>query len=204
MESALLSSFLDSTEANIQFGYIVPGHGFKGKQKSLMSDTDLEEMYSSYPSKRVRVWLKHVKPQKRQRSDDSSSSDCQPKRSSSAGPGFTSHLKKMTEVEEIFVELSDKHSSQYTPEQIRAWAHMIQMKKHESLEVPPKKPFFRNCKKQVSTSDRPGVSPGKRIELRSKCIDQLEKWHTLLERGAISNQEYAELHQTILGDIKKC
>ena len=78
---------------------------------------------------------------------------------------------------------------------------MIQMKKHASYVNPPDKPFFHQKK---LAGDKPsGVSPGKRIELRSKCIDQLEKWHVLLERGAISQEEYDGLQKTILGDIKK-
>ena len=40
-------------------------------------------------------------------------------------------------------ELSDQHGDVYTTEQIRAWAHMLQMKKHDSYEEPPKKPFFK-------------------------------------------------------------
>ena len=47
------------------------------------------------------------------------------------------------------------------------------------------------------------MSPGERINMRSECIDQLEKWHRLMESGAISAQQYHELQQTILSDINK-
>ena len=76
---------------------------------------------------------------------------------------------------------------------------MISMKKHTSYESPPDKRFFLAKQEKGKT----GVSPGKRIDLWSKCIDQLEKWHTLLDRKAITIEEYKELQQTILGDIKK-
>ena len=48
-----------------------------------------------------------------------------------------------------------------------------------------------------------GLSPGKTIQYRSECIDQLDKWHSLMERGVISVDEFKEKQQTILSDIKK-
>ena len=44
------------------------------------------------------------------------------------------------------------------------------------------------------------MSPGKRINLRSECMDQLNKWHGLLEKGAISQTQYDEFKK-IIGDI---
>jgi len=35
--------------------------------------------------------------------------------------------KKMTKVEEVFQALKKKHGSCYKPEQLRAWANMIQI-----------------------------------------------------------------------------
>ena len=31
-----------------QLGYIVPGHGLKGRQQSLLSSEDLDQMYQDY------------------------------------------------------------------------------------------------------------------------------------------------------------
>ena len=70
---------------------------------------------------------------------------------------------------------------------------MIQMKKHSSYEIPPDKPYFVAIGSKLQ-----GVLPGKHIELRSKCIDQLDKWHSLLG----FHTKYDDLQQTILGDIK--
>ena len=41
------------------------------------------------------------------------------------------------------------------------------------------------------------------INLRTQCIDQLTKWHRLMEDGVISQNEYEEMHKPILSDIKK-
>ena len=55
----------------------------------------------------------------------------------------------------------------------------------------------------ISTTDLLGISPGKQIYLHTQCMDQLEKWHCLLEKGVISEMQYKEFQGNILGDIKK-
>ena len=64
--------------------------------------------------------------------------------------------------------------------------------------------FSRRKAKQDSTSletSVPCLSPGKRINLRSECMNQLSVWHNLLEKGAISQAQYDEFQKKILGDI---
>ena len=81
----------------------------------------------------------------------------------------------------------------------------IQMKKYQSYENPPDKWFFgKSRKKTLSTATKAVVSPSKRLGMRSECIDQLDKWHKLVERGATSTEEYRELQATILTDIRSC
>ena len=52
-----------------------------------------------------------------------------------------------------------------------------------------------------SAGETSAVSPSKRIALRMKCIEQLEKWHSLLEKTVITQEQYAKLQQSILNDI---
>jgi len=125
--------------------------------------------------------------------------------------------EKISEVDEIYEKLQDKHKHHYTPEQLRAWAHLVQMGKHVSLQEPPDKPYFRGRKRtsssvesnsSASTPERKkratvAVSPGRKVTIRTELIDQLQKWHHLMESGAISESEYKELQQTILCDIKQ-
>ena len=85
-----------------------------------------------------------------------------------ASPGYTSHTKNMAEVEEILEKLTHKHQDNYTPEQLHAWAHMIQMKKHSSCDTVPSKPFFG--KKGVLSAGVSGISPLKKINMRSECV----------------------------------
>ena len=43
----------------LQFGYVVPGHGKKGKQLAVLSDEDLEEMYKKHKKKcEILLWIK--------------------------------------------------------------------------------------------------------------------------------------------------
>lgn len=190
------------------FGYILPGHGVKGKQREILNTQHISEMYATYEGKKVPVtlWLKCRTQSRKKRERLSPPSDEQIPAAKRAGPGYSSHMKKMLQVDDIMGKLKEKHEGKYTPEQLRAWAHLIQMSKHESYEAPPDKPFFGKRKmgsKTATPASAVGISPSKRIDLRSKCIDQLDKWHALMERGAISSNEYKDLQATILSDIKK-
>ena len=91
------------------------------------------------------------------------------------------------------------------------WAHLINMKKHQSFDDPPDKPFFRGSSKKVfrqQSSDIPnatcmlheGISPSKRIGLRTELLDQLDKLSALLEKGIIDHAKYEQLHDSIIAD----
>ena len=102
-------------------------------------------------------------------------------------------------MQEIVDKLEKQHSKKYTIEQLRAWGNMLMMKKHDSYDRPPDKPFFKERKAEQPSAK----SPGKRIHYRSECMDQLDKWHSLLSRGVITPEQYAEMQESILSDIKK-
>jgi len=97
---------------------------------------------------------------------------------------------------------------------------MINLRRHTSRESAPNEPFFRGTKgakpkskdadipthatsssaaepTSVSTPVLPtGISPGKRIQLRSQSMQQLETWHSLYEKGAIELEEYKNVQDT--------
>ena len=65
--------------------------------------------------------------------------------------------------------------------------------------------FFKSVAK-VSSDDvsaKSVMSPTKRVSLRTQCIEQLDKWHRLMESGAISQQQYDELQSKLFDDLKK-
>ena len=96
---------------------------------------------------------------------------------------------------------------------------MINSGKYSSYDTPPDLPFFKKPPKKgketeqtshsnvneengSSKSASVAASPTKRLNLRMQCIDQLSKWHVLLESGAITEAQYDDLKATILEDIK--
>ena len=103
--------------------------------------------------------------------------------------------------------LRDKHQDRFTSPQLNTWAHCIHMKTHASYDDPPDKPFFKASSSK--SSDLPptavcgAISPAKRINLRSQCMDQIEKWHQLFTKGIISKEQHEELVDKMWNDIKK-
>lgn len=116
-------------------------------------------------------------------------------------------------------KLKDKHAGMFSEGKLRMWGHLIQMGKHASYDDPPNLLFFRGhksatrspaiVKEGVPWSDTGGscvssvsMSPGKRLQMRSQCIEQLDQWHTLLEKGGITQEQYDELQGKIFADMQ--
>ena len=77
------------------------------------------------------------------------------------------------------------------------------MKKHDSLDAPPDKPFWRGSSSKSKAAGGTSIaSPSKRIALRGQCVDQLLKWHELLKKGAITKDQYDEFQSTIMEDVE--
>ena len=209
-----------------QIGYIEPGHGLKGKQRWLCTDEDVDTMYDIYTSKtEILLWCFSESPKRLETATSKSKkrilADGEPGAGSTSSKSKSKKeaiASKISEVESIVKKLQDKHGSQYSVEKFNAWAHLIHVGKHSSHDDPPDLPYFRGTKKRKLQSAREGpsgassptskssssviTSPGKRVSLRSECIEQLDKWHSLLEKGAISQLQYDEMQQAIMEDIK--
>ena len=87
------------------------------------------------------------------------------------------------------------------------------------MTPPPDKPFWKNRKRApAGSSDASGttcatpdksnpptitISPGKRVNLRGQCVEQLLRLHQLMEKGGISKAEYDEMHESILTKVRK-
>ena len=189
-------------------GYIVPGHGLRGKQEWLCENSDLKEMYTQYKGrKEIVLWCfpnnvkSHSTLSKRGKVSFAKSCRKSP---------YDSQRDETAEVSDIRKILQEKHEAGYSPQQLQTWANLIQMKKHSSLDDPPNHPFFKGYKKRNkgdSTPPKPatvsaGVSPGKRLSMRTELIDQLDKFVNPLEKGALTPLEYQDLQKSIMTDIK--
>ena len=107
--------------SKVDLGYFEPGHGTKGKKVWLCTDGDLKLMYSKYsPSNKViLMWCyTQVKP---------TSARTAPK----AKDESSIEESKKSGVDEYYHTLTQKHKGSYTPEQLRAWAHLLQMQVHD-------------------------------------------------------------------------
>ena len=53
-----LRSELDNHTEALEMGYIEPGHGAQGKQRWILNDGDLEDMYEAYSGrKEIMLWV---------------------------------------------------------------------------------------------------------------------------------------------------
>ena len=97
-------------------------------------------MYDKYQGKReIIMWMKVCKPhvnaksmaddssRKRQSSVDNVEASSSKRKKGSSN--YQGHVSKMSEVEKIVEDLERRHGENnvYTTEQIRVWAHMIQL-----------------------------------------------------------------------------
>lgn len=192
----------------VEMGFIEPGHGGKGRKVWLFDDNDLQKMYEVHQHKKlILLWCyTHVSTQKKAPAANQKKSS----ENVSTSSNYGAQLKKQDEITAIFSKLKEKHGGKFKPEQLHTWAHMIYLKTHDSLDNPPDKPFFIRKRSTESTesvvSKKPtsgGISPGRRVNIRSELIDQLKKCQDLIDSGAISKEVFDELQLTILADIKK-
>lgn len=201
---------------NFEIGYIKPGHGARGRQVPIVYAKDLTCMYSR--CSRTKHIILYVKPPSKRKKDlqsascgsrakkragrcdsqeevggpakkskdgASSSEQAQETGRGSSRSKYSAEHNKMFELEEIVDELEKRHPKKYTTEQLRVWGNLMLMKKHDSYDHPSDKPFFKQKEEQPAAGAR---SPGKRIHYRSECMDQLDKWHSLLQRGVITQE----------------
>lgn len=164
-----VSEFLKSSVS--QIGYIIPGHGMKGKTTVIRQDSDLKTMYAIFYSKRDIVLCcigelrdNLVSGRKHSNTDVASL----PKAKSA---------KIMTDVREIIEKLRSKHGSKYSIEKYSAWAHMIHMQKYESYDNIPDLPYFSGRKAVTKIS-----TPGTLLILLQKLLITLKK-----DQNALTN-----------------
>ena len=177
-------------------------------------------MYRVYHGKKeILLWCNahDQAPKKRTRSPGMEEEDEGQKRAKSSR--YDRFTDKMTEVEEIEAELREKHSNgTYSEYQLRSWAHLIQMKKHCSYDKPPDKPFWKTTQQRKSIASGSTTaslivggpegslskdSPGKRINMRGKCMEQLMQLHKLFENNVITEEQYEEMKSDIMGEVKR-
>ena len=124
-------------KGSLTFGYIEPGHGVKGCQHWIVTDDDIADMYKAYRGKKELIMWCHLyvepivgKKTKRSSSEPAASAS---KRSKCA----QKNEKALDDVKMVVSTLESKRGSNYSSEQYNAWAQLINIKKHTSLNDAP-------------------------------------------------------------------
>ena len=85
----------------------------------------------------------------------------------------------MEEVDEKLEKLEQKHTGE---EKMRAQTHRIQMKEQASYDNPPDMLYFKKTPDNSAlVSTEAGILPCKKLNMHTACIEQLDRWHRLLE-----------------------
>ena len=108
------------TSNAIQFGYIIPGHGEKGKQITIDSPEELQDMYRAYQGRNeIVLWIKNEQPQRKRGSTCTiKSPEDVPVTAKVSKSRYDDHVKETCELDEIVEKLQAKHGSKYMPEQL--------------------------------------------------------------------------------------
>ena len=87
--------------------------------------------------------------------------------------------------------LNSDYSDCPPPKHSGMYEKMVDKMHEVDYETLPKKPFFKARGNSTNPFVSAGISPGKKVRLRSECIEQLDKWHDLI--GVIGNKGYKEM-----------
>ncbi len=117
---------------------------------------------------------------------------------------------KSSEVDQVYEQLIAREKHKENRMQLRMWAYLITMGKHASVDEPPDKlsflardqPLKLKTKRPPRYAVCPNSSPSTNVFMRTQLRDQLEKWKKLHTDGIIDDNEYKELRESILTDIR--
>ena len=169
LQGFIRTRFEEFTEFDdICVGYIEPGHGWKGKQMWINSDEDITDLYVVCSKvKHILLWC-YLPTEKKRKHKMEFHEEKQNKRARC----LTSNSNKIDETKDIFQDLINTHNHKYSPEQLHAWAQMVQMNKHSSLEVPPKMPFFMSHHQEPRAQEKltSAVSPVRVVYIHGQNV----------------------------------
>lgn len=218
LHTKLIEEFKENVPSNINFavGYY---EGQRHAKIVIATDDDLKAMYSNYPRGEITLWCNG-------RNEDSSVGRSKRKRDQLVASTFQA---KEEQIEQIFLDLKEKHVDKYDMPKLRLWARMISSQLHESFEEPPNIPAFsdstpKKIKQDFSSAlsgaavafakvltkkdDAPpdtSISPSSLAltEVRMKNFEQLRYIKQLHEDHILTDEEFEEQKGNILSAIRK-
>ena len=220
LRSALYHELEDEISDNDEYslGYF-EGKQQKKKWLVSSSDIDAMYGYFE-GKPRISLWCDDKQPPESEYDDEKGRSKRKKRRKSSKTQRKTKLDEREEELESIFQQLKERHESKFSGPQLRLWARMIVAKTHEDMDEPPKVPMITGATKisqpkesltdafvsaataiakvlspsqaSVSSADSQKVplSPGKKLDLRMKNLEQLRQLQKLFEDGILSQEEF--------------
>ena len=126
---------------------------------------------------------------------------------------LSKYEQKLERVDQLVDDLKLKHGPTYNNIQYRVWAETIDAGRHSSVDSPPRGRFFNSQgRKDTSHSSPPRsqqanaelvLTPGKTAQLRSTYIQQIKDLHSLVDVGAISNEQFVKQRDVLFQQMDK-
>ena len=161
----------------------------------LIKDEDLSVMYK-LPKTDIILWCD---------AQDDTMDDNAPSSKKSKMSTKRDDQKEEDPFNEVFKDLQKRHKADYSSPLLQLWARVYVNGIHDSLDEPPDLPQFGKSKaKSVSgVQHSSAMSPCKVADTRSKYIAQLHEIKSLVQEGVLTDQEYSEQKDIILGSLRK-
>ena len=213
-----------------ELGDVVPDEGdfnvgyFEGRQhtkKWLTTRQDLDAMYSYFQGRMcINLWC-----------DGREATDEEMLKRPSKKVACEKRKKDQEEeLEDIFLQLKEKHGSKYSGPQLRLWARMIVAKTHDDKDNPPNVPMitgFAQSQRSENFSDALSnaasaiakalspplpssssalparCSPSKTADIRMRNLEQLRALKQLFEDGILTEEEFLSQKEIVLQALNK-